>query len=212
MSQNRIDFVCGRKGCGKTTLLLHAARKLYNSGKRVIVLAPMGGITLPGAPVVYKAEDLISESVAGRSIVCLPGTDARLPKAVFAYCYASGNCTLIVDEVAIEGYGDRHSPDENFVNMVYYGRHRQCSLIAATHRPADVFRNLTGQSDNIYIFGTEENRDIEYLTQRITRETAEQVRTLPKYSFLRYEAGGVVTTGNVTPTGVNPENAIGGEV
>lgn len=188
--QNVIMFVTGRKGSGKTTFAAAMARSLYLDGHRVIILDPMNGFDLPGSPRVSAVADLPTDRIVGRSFLAMPGTDGRLPAAVFLYAYTCGNLTLVVDEVDL--YLPHGGPDDNLLNIIRYGRHRGLNLIAISQRPANVVRDLTAQSDYIVMFQTSEPRDLDYLAGRIGKDNADKVAALPQFHpaiYSAYEGG-----------------------
>jgi hypothetical protein len=197
--QNRIIFITGRKGCGKTTYAADMARKLYLSGQRVVVVDPMNGFDLPGAPVVSSCSEIIGDRLHDRSFVAVPGTDPRLPEAVFLFCYITGNLWLFVDEIDL--YLPHGMPDGSLLNAIRYGRHRGLSLVGISQRPANVVRDLTAQSDLIVMFQTAEPRDLEYLAGRIGRENADRVQGLEQFRSLTYSAyhGRIMEGGDVMP-------------
>lgn len=198
--QNRIVFITGRKATGKTTLANALANEAYHMGRRVVVIAPMGGFDLPGAPTIASEKELFSDRTFGRSFVVNPPNDALAALAI-RYAQGIGNCVLVVDEIDL--YADVHAPDDNVVKqIVRYGRHRAVSLIGVSQRPANVMRDMTAQCDYIVMFQSTEQRDVLYLADRIGSDNADRVRTLPQFHYMVYSAyaGGIVT--------VNPSELI----
>jgi len=189
--QNRIVFVTGRKGCGKTTVSNALANEAYQAGRRVIVVAPMGGFDLAGSPTVFSRDEMLSDQTFGRSFVVNPPDDQTAIDAI-RLAYGVGNCVLVVDEIDL--YGDVRSPDESLLKVIRYGRHRGVSLIGVSQRPANVVRDLTAQSDILIMFHTTENRDVLYLADRIGSDNAERLRSIPQFSYLVYSAqdGGII--------------------
>jgi DNA helicase HerA-like ATPase len=188
---NRIIFITGRKGSGKTTLSNEIAQTAMLGGRRVIVIAPMGGIELPGCPVISSLPELLEDKTRGRSFVVQPDSD-ELAAKVLQYGYLVGNCVLVVDEIDL--YANNTSPMWETMNIIRYGRHRACSLVGISQRPANVVRDLTAQADYLIMFQSTENRDIEYLAGRIGPELGEQVRNLAQFEYRIYSAysGGLV--------------------
>lgn len=193
--QNRIIFITGRKGSGKTTLANELARSAYYNRQRVIIVAPMGGFDLTGSPVIHQSTELLNNDIANRSIIAVPGSDVQLPRSVMLYAYESGNVTLFVDEVDI--FCSAHFAEPALLNIIRYGRHRQVNLVAISQRPANVIRDLTAQSDFLVMFQSTELRDLEYLGQRIGRENSDQVARLDQFKYLIYSAfdGGLMKEG-----------------
>lgn len=194
--QNTIVFITGRKGSGKTTLANKMVNARFRAGERCLVVAPMRGIELSGEPVIMSVSDLLNPAYDNRSLNICPGNDPRLPAAAFLYAYTCGNCWLVVDEVDI--WTSAQSCDESILNAIRYGRHRGLSQIYISQRPANVIRDLTAQSDYLFMFQSTENRDVEYLAARIGRENAERVRRLKQFDYAVYSAfsGGLVKGGD----------------
>lgn len=188
--QNRIVFITGRKGTGKTTVANAIARQAYLSGRRVIVIAPMGGFDLPGAPTVYDKAGVLSDRTNGRSFVLNPSNDDDALLAV-EYAYGIGNVLLVIDEIDL--YADVRAPQPLIMQIIRYGRHRAVSLIGISQRPANVVRDMTAQADYMIMFQSTELRDVAYLADRIGPTDAEQVRALPQFQYLVYSAfdGGI---------------------
>jgi SpoVK/Ycf46/Vps4 family AAA+-type ATPase len=199
--QNRIVFITGGKGSGKTTLADKIAKHLYYTKQRVIVVAPMGGFDLPGVPIVRNVQQLGSPEIKDRSFIVLPESD-RLAEMAFLYAWTAGNCWLFVDEIDL--YMNHMNADENLRKIIRYGRHRGVNLVAIAQRPANVHRDLTAQSDYIVIFSTVENRDVEYLAKRIGQENAEKIRRLPLYKPLVYTRGTISEPENDSPESPEP--------
>lgn len=183
--QNVIVCVFGRKGTGKTTYAANLTEKLYQSGKTVIVVAPMGGFKLHGSPEVDSVKQLEAVARSGRrSMLIIPDMDDDLPTKTFEFAYRAGNCVLVVDEV--DTYFSHANPDPWLRKIVRYGRHRGVSLIAICQRPANVQRDLTAMADELILFSMTENRDIEYLKARIGVQGVAQVTALPPFKHYRW--------------------------
>lgn len=186
MNQNRIVFITGRKGSGKTFFANQAIAKAMELGNRVIVVSPMGGLDVPGGVVVRTAEEFRQADTGGKNILGLVGDDDDLAPFLFLYAYRSGDVTLVVDEIDL--WMSHSNCDDSLLRIVRYGRHQRINLIAISQRPANVYRDLTAQSDFLVMFNSSENRDREYLSQRIGRENADRLRSLERFTFLVYDS------------------------
>lgn len=93
---------------------------------------------------------------------------------------------FVTEEVDI--YCSATSIEPEFQNTISRGRHYNINLIGLSQRPYNINRLLTSQAKIIYTFNHSEPRDILYLKNYIGDE-AEKVRTLPKYTCLKYENG-----------------------
>jgi len=188
--QNRIMFITGRKGSGKTTYADKLASGLYLRGNRVIIVSPMGGFSLAGCESVTTLEQLVDPKLKDRSFVVLPSDD-KLAEAAFLYAYTCGNAWLFVDEIDL--YMSAYNCNESLQKIIRYGRHRRVSLVGISQRPANVHRDLTAQADILVMYQTHEPRDVDYLAVRIGKENAERLRSLPLFKPLIYMAGSVVS-------------------
>lgn len=189
--QNRIIFITGRKGTGKTTVANALARQAYLAGRRVMIVAPMGGFDLPGAPTVYDKNGVLSDKTENRSFVLNASNDADA-LLVIEYAYMVGNVLLVIDEIDL--YADVRAPQPLILQIIRYGRHRAVSLVGISQRPANVVRDMTAQSDYMIMFQSTELRDVAYLADRIGPTDAERVRALPQFQYLTYSAfdGGII--------------------
>jgi len=189
---NKIIFITGRKGSGKTTLANRIANDYYLAGRRVICIAPMAGFDLSGAPTIFNRDELLSDKTDGRSFVLQPPDDMTALLGI-EFGYRLGHTVIVVDEIDL--YADCRAPHPLLLQIVRYGRHRAVSLIGISQRPANVVRDMTAQSDYIVMFQSTENRDLQYLADRIGSDNAEAVRQLPQFEYLVYSAyaGGIVT-------------------
>jgi len=70
-------------------------------------------------------------------------------------------------------------------SLIRYGRHQEVDIIATARRPAEVHRNLTANSDDIYVYQTHEPRDLSYLSRFMD---VDKIKSLEQYSCLHYNA------------------------
>jgi SpoVK/Ycf46/Vps4 family AAA+-type ATPase len=160
MASNLILWLSGRKHCGKTYLAARIARRLYDNGRRVLCVSPMGGFDLPGAPLLLDDRPQSWADLNGRSAVVLPESDA-MARDAFLFAWEAGNLWLFVDE--IDMYLDPFDPDENLMKVIRYGRHKGISLCGICQRPAAVRKDLLAQADLVLLFQTVEPNDLRYL-------------------------------------------------
>lgn len=105
---------------------------------------------------------------------------AQVESAVDIICQAAwekGNCTLLIDEVDMIQY--KLTP--HFDYLIRYGRNRGVHMLVACRRPFEISRNITAGANAIYIFQTQEPRDVEYYSKSILGKNAQKLMTLPKY-------------------------------
>jgi len=197
--RNNIVYITGRKGSGKTSLAHVLARRAYYSGARVVVVAPVGGISLPGAPVIRgSALPGVWGNLHGRSCVVIPEED-QVAEDAFSFCWhvqekARAPLLLVVDEVALYLPPARLSVP--LMRVIRYGRHRSISLVTTSQRPASVHNDLIAQADQRCLFAQSEPNDCKYLRQ-YTGVDLEALASLPDLSYLRFAVGGEPVSGSL---------------
>ena len=82
--RNQIIYICGRKSCGKTYYANRLAREIFDDGTRVLIIAPSGGFSLPGVPVLKSIYDF--DDLAGRSAIVEPEDD-QIAQVAFYFGY-----------------------------------------------------------------------------------------------------------------------------
>ena len=85
--------------------------------------------------------------------------------------------TLVLDEVDAFKIADAPCFDQ----VIRYGRNRNIHLVTGCRRPAELSRNITAGANRIFIYRTQEPRDVDYFSETIVGEKAETLMTLPKY-------------------------------
>lgn len=186
--QNRIIFITGRKGCGKSTYALRFAEQAAGSHTLVIV-DPMNCFGSLQLPDVRTRDELAAITRSGRrSFRVIPTVDESIVETVFEFCFHAQNLILIVDEVDL--YLSHALPSPWLLKLIRYGRHQRVSLVAISQRPANVKRDLTAMADDVIVFAVTENRDLQYLSQRLSPTEINIVKRLPKFKHFRWSADG----------------------
>lgn len=169
MARNQIVFICGKKGSGKTTLAASLVDRIHASGRRLIVVDPMSGFRLPGAPIIRRPDPVEFERLAGRSALIRPESIDLVRMAVKFAWHAqespSRDLWLVIDE--LQGILSWRSPDPDLLGIVQYGRHRKISLIGICQRPAQVHNDFLANADKRIIFQVEEPNDLAYLKRYV---------------------------------------------
>lgn len=179
-------LVCifGMRGSGKTNTI---KGNLENFRGPVVNLDLLGNYPDPE----YIQTNSISEMIKNISYYIKQENKSDLQKIIVlqtqnpdeAIDYASaalweaGGGTLVIDEA--DGFNDTNAPC--FDQLIRYGRNRNVDLITGCRRPYEISRNITAGANKIYIFRTNEPRDIEYFKSTVLGEKAEKLRSLPKY-------------------------------
>lgn len=86
--------------------------------------------------------------------------------------------TLVLDEVDMFSYTKGSCLDQ----LVRYGRNKNIHLLTGCRRPAELSRNFTAGANKVYIFRTQEPRDIDYFSSGLLGDRAEELLSLPSYS------------------------------
>lgn len=198
--ENKITFIVGRKGSGKSCL----AASLVSEADKRIILDPMfehkGGILVTDFDSLVEYTDrlrLHRYAVVFRSmepietdllVALLTEGDPNMPPLP--------GVTIFIDE--IDKLCDARVISEGLKRLVNYGRHYRVSLIAASRRPRQVHRDITANADRILIGQSQEPRDLEYLAEFVGETAAEEARTFSDFEFLDWPSGDVY---KVSPDG-----------
>jgi len=94
--------------------------------------------------------------------------------------------TLVIDEA--DGFNIYNAPC--YSELIRYGRNKGVHLLTGCRRPAELDRNITAGANTIYIFQTQEPRDIEYFSKTlIGKAQAERLKNLPEFHglFINYD-------------------------
>lgn len=174
---NAIVVLFGRKGSGKTYL----ANNMVRSLDRLVILDSLCEYT--EGVVIEELEsfiDYLRRNLRGKFRVILRLTEDEDITLAFRALWAGFDYTLVIEEA--DYYCNPANIDEGFMRLIKYGRHRRINLIAISRRPAEVSRHVTAQADTIISFKQSENRDVDYLVQRLGKE-ANCVRDLGLYEY-----------------------------
>ncbi len=179
MKRNRILFICGMKGSGKTNFTM----RLVAMYDRYVVVDYMDD-NYPGT-IVKSAEHL-----AELWDSCYPGTfrivykpsedmdDLHKALRVIYHMGHEEHRTLIVLEEA-SGYTQPNLPAKHPVErLIRFGRHRHLDIAIVTQRPADTTRLATSQADTIIAFATHEPRDLAYLQTRFGKASSASLQRM----------------------------------
>jgi len=199
-------LVCifGKRGSGKTVLTMDALQKCEAP---VVVLDILGNYTSEKIPNAYET-DSISDAIqkikdyndyqaandyerglmeeAMPVIILQPADPDEAVDYISAALWEAHGGTLVLDEA--DGFNIHNAPC--FDQLIRYGRNRRIHILTGTRRPAEISRNITAGANAIYIFQTQEPRDIEYYSKTlIGKEQAERLNSLPDYHglFVNYD-------------------------
>lgn len=190
--------VFGKRGSGKTTIIRGNIE--YFPGP-VVIIDALGNFPKEEYPMHFTSiSELINNlEYYARSIKNDPKKENELDKIFVIQTpdvdsavelisatlwevsekYGIGG-TLVLDEVDMFTYSKGSCLDQ----LVRYGRNKGIHLLTGCRRPAELSRNFTAGANKIYIFRTQEPRDIDYFKAGLLGDRAESLMSLPSYHGL----------------------------
>lgn len=194
--------VFGKRGAGKTHLI---KRVLPQCETPVVVIDILGNfVDIPNSYETDSLSDALQkitdynvysaasdnergfmEEVPG-IIVLQPADPDEAVDFISALLWEEWGGTLVLDEA--DGFNIHNAPC--FDQLVRYGRNHGVHILTGCRRPAELSRNITAGANTIYIFQTQEPRDIEYFAKTlIGKEQAERLINMPEYHglFVNYD-------------------------
>jgi len=184
-------FLVGRRGTGKTTEM---NRLLSLCGGGVVFFDTLSkhAAIFPGYMVIHQPSVLAEYLRVNR------GRRFRVlyqPRAGDLDKHFQAVCTIVrafgwmifgvdeLDKLCGARWGDMRMPPE-LSHLVNYGRHERVSMIATARRPRAVPRGYTAESEML-LFQMQERADLDYFADLVGEETAERLRSLPRFVYLR---------------------------
>jgi hypothetical protein len=187
MSEKKITLIFGKRGTGKSYL----ANKLIEQEKRLLIFDTLGEYE---QGVVFDAEYAEKFLEFWRNVyrgnfrlVYRPLNPDQEIDDIAELVFALGNMTFLVEEV--DCYCTSWQISEAFAHIIQRGRHKDISLIGVTQRPFGIHRLLTSQAKEIYIFGTNEPRDREYLKLFLGEQIEAKLDQLQQYQYVHWQEG-----------------------
>lgn len=118
-------------------------------------------------------------------IVLQPADPDEAINFVSALLWEEWGGTLVIDEA--DGFSITNAPC--FSQLIRYGRNHGVHILTGCRRPAELDRNITAGANCIYIFQTQEPRDVEYFRKTLIGEQAERLISLKEYHglFVNYD-------------------------
>lgn len=194
--------IFGKRGAGKTHMI---KRALQDCEQPVVVLDILGNFDQ--TPNSYQTDSLsdalqkivdynvyngatdnergLMEETPG-IIVLQPADPDEAIDFVSALLWEQWGGTLVIDEA--DGFNIHSAPC--FSQLIRYGRNHGVHILTGCRRPAELDRNITAGANCIYIFQTQEPRDVEYFSKTlIGKSQAERLINLPEYHglFVNYD-------------------------
>ena len=194
--------IFGKRGAGKTHMI---KRALQDCEAPVVVLDILGNFDqTPNSYQTDSLSDALQKIVdynvysgatdAERGlmeetapvIVLQPADPDEAINFVSALLWEEWGGTLVIDEA--DGFSITNAPC--FSQLIRYGRNHGVHILTGCRRPAELDRNITAGANCIYIFQTQEPRDVEYFSKTlIGKAQAERLINLPEYHglFVNYD-------------------------
>jgi len=196
--------IFGKRGAGKTHMIKYA---LQECEAPVVVIDILGNFSSDEIPdsletesltealrkiTEYKQYEAASNDERGLMedippiIILRPHDPDEAIDYVSSILWHEEGGTLVIDEA--DGFNIYNAPC--FSDLIRYGRNRNIHLLTGCRRPAELDRNITAGANCIYIFQTQEPRDIDYFAKTIVgKEQAERLKNMPDYHglFINYD-------------------------
>src|ERR1035437_7755316 len=178
-----VTAVFGRRGSGKTTLIRGLIPEMKKPIMILDILGNFSGYESSGED--WSDHDNIEDALEALKKYCDenegPGIitiqTGEVDRACDYFCsalWSIGGGTLVLDEVDAISIAESPCFDE----AIRYGRNRGIDIVFGCRRPAEVSKNLTAAADLVYCFATREPRDIQYYSEFLGDDVAEQIRSL----------------------------------
>jgi DNA helicase HerA-like ATPase len=174
----RVVLIFGRTGSGKTYL----ARQIAQREKRIVILDPMHQFS----GTVFTSFDAFAAYIEPRldtafdfRIVCRFRDDVDI-EYFFILARQIQGYTLCIDEAEI--FLEPRSMNEDFLQIIRYGRHNEISLIAVARRVPELSVDLRAQADSLITFNQTLPGDLKNL--EAYGFDPEAIRALGKYKYV----------------------------
>lgn len=205
---NYVEFVCGRKGEGKSHLIDRRAARFPRRLTLDYADEYFGTDTSALECLTYADCLGALESVAARGtwriVANLPAPDmARLCALLSPAGRPRSGVAAALGGVLVEcgevEHVAGHAAKPEVLELIHRGRHSRVSMMLGTRRPRDVHRLVTSQADVISCFRQQEPRDVEYLASVIGDIPAATLATLAPWEHVQF------LTSNATAVLVNKD-------
>src|SRR4030043_512186 len=187
MSEKKIKLILGKRGTGKSYL----ANKLIENEKRLLIFDTLGEYN---NGVVFDAEyaerfrEFWKRVYRGNfRLINRPLNPESEIDEIAELVFLLGNMTFLVEE--LDCYCTSWQISDAFAHIIQRGRHQNISLIGVTQRPFGTHRLLTSQAKEIYIFGTNEPRDRDYLKLLLGEQIEAKLDQLQQYQYVHWQEG-----------------------
>ncbi len=185
-------IICGKRKRGKSTL----TKQLYANEKRVCLYDAKGELE---EPMQLQAGEINPRIWQDKGVLRVSIKRANEPAEELEWsafiAIQMGHCVYVVDELpdALEDA----DPGQAWKWVTRIGRKRNIRFIYTFQRAAEVPVMARAQSQDWYLFQTNEAGDLDYIRRSVSKEGAEIVRTLKVGQALHVKDGevqGIVET------------------
>jgi hypothetical protein len=192
------DFilVVGNQQCGKSVW----SKAYAKHQTRLLCFDPLASYV--GVDFSSHPDEWLSPLVNGRLNEFRYGVywKEELPMIAHAAA-AAGNCMLLIEECALCFDKGEKIPDW-LTQHIFMGSHIGVDRLFVAQRAASVPVDVRSQASRIVTFRQTEPNDVRAICERIGREYAEELPTLPKLECLDWEVeGGTLKRYSVHPEG-----------
>lgn len=181
MDRPDIRLLIGKTGSGKTV----KACKLIEDRPRVVIFDTLGHDYSDGV-VFYELAALKAfwgKCYRGRfRLIYRPTSDVEEFDEVCDLAYKCGNLVFVAEELDLFCPPRQLTP--GIRHILKRGRHADITFIGVTQRPYGIDRIVTAMCNEVYVFKTDEPRDIQYLSERLGEGIAEKIAALGEYEYV----------------------------
>lgn len=187
LTEKKVILVMGKRGSGKTYLV----NKLVAAERRLIIWDRMSeyknGVVFTAEHKMDFAEFFCEVYRKNFRLIYRPLHPKEEITWIAELVYALGNVTFVVEE--IDSICTAYKLDETFEAIINRGRHKAITLIGVTPAPFGIHRDLTRQAKEVYVFNTNEPRDLQYLRDLLGTQMEQKVMLLQQYEYALWRDG-----------------------
>jgi hypothetical protein len=174
-------LIIGKTGSGKSVKAL----KLCEDRPRVVFFDTLGHDYSDGV-VFYDLAAIKAfwlKCYRGRfRLIYRPTNEIEEFDQLCDLCYKCGNLTLVAEELDLFCPPLQVTPGLRYI--LKRGRHADITFIGITQRPYGIDRMVTALANEVYVFKTDEPRDIKYLCERLGEGIAARIAALGEYEYV----------------------------